>query len=135
MLFRSVVAKVSRKNYVRLIEDMGVSMALNPLDMTSASILRFIYGEKRIIFSQLIQGQAEFIEIVAEKHMAMLDTPISELSLPDGVIIAAIHREDDSIIPRGSDEIKVGDRVTLLYLLSDIAEMERFFQSKKWSLR
>ena len=57
-----VVAKVSRKSYADLIEKMGISMALNPLDMTATEILRFIQGSKHILFSKMIQGQAEFIE-------------------------------------------------------------------------
>ena len=130
-----VVAKVSRKSYAQLIEKLGVSMALNPLDMSASTILRFIQGSQRVIFSQLIQGQAEFIEIVADKHMKILDTPMSELPLPEGCIIAAIHRDGESIIPRGPTCIQDGDRVIILCLLSQIPKLEKLFQTKRWDLR
>ena len=59
-----VVAKVSRRSYADLIEHLGVSMAINPLDMCATGILRYIQGPDLVIASQMIQGQAEFIEII-----------------------------------------------------------------------
>lgn len=126
-----VVAKVSRKSYAQLIEKMGISMALNPLDMTATNILRFIQGSTHIIFSQLIQGQAEFIEIAADHHMRMMNIPLSQLDLPEGVIIAAIHRGEEAIIPTGSTVIKEGDRVIILCLLSNITKLEKLFHSRR----
>lgn len=129
---KDVVAKVSRKSYADLIEKMGISMALNPLDMTATEILRFIQGSKHILFSQIIQGQAEFVEIVATQNMHLTDCPISELKLPEGIIIAAIHRGDEAIIPRGSTVIEEGDKVIILFLLSQLPKLEKFFQPRKW---
>jgi len=128
-----VVAKVSRKSYADLIEKMGVSMAINPLDMTATEILRFIQGSKRILFSKMIQGQAEFIEILAIKNMRLTGTPLSELNLPEGIIIAAIHRGDRAIIPKGDTIIEEGDRVIIFFLLSNLQKLEKFFQTKKWN--
>ena len=129
-----VVAKVSRKSYADLIEKMGISMALNPLDMTATGILRYIQGSKRIIFSKMIQGQAEFIEIVADKNMKLTGVPLTKLNLPEGVIFAAIHRGDEAIIPRGDTEIQEGDQVIILSLLSQIPKLEKLFQTRKWNL-
>lgn len=126
-----VIAKVSRESYAGLIESMGIDMALNPLDMTASHILRFIQGSKRVISSQLIQGQAEMIEIIAESHMKLIHKPISALDLPDGVIIAAIHRGTDVIIPNGDTEIKKDDRVIIICLLSDLPDLEKLLRSGK----
>ncbi|MFA5636370.1 MAG: Trk system potassium transporter TrkA [Anaerovoracaceae bacterium] len=128
-----VVAKVSRKSYADLIEKMGISMAINPLDMTATEILRFIQGSKRILFSKMIQGQAEFIEILAIKNMRLTGTPLSELKLPEGIIIAAVHRGDQAIIPNGDTIIEEGDKVIIFFLLSNLQKLEKFFQAKKWN--
>ncbi|WP_027398232.1 Trk system potassium transporter TrkA [Anaerovorax odorimutans] len=120
-----VIAKVSRESYATLIESMGIDMALNPLDMTASHILRFIQGSKRIISSQLIQGQAEIIEIIADEHMRLIDRPINSLQLPDDVIIAAIHRGTNVIIPNGDTVIEQDDRVIIIFLLSDVSTLEK----------
>ncbi|GAB1476666.1 Trk system potassium transporter TrkA [Bacillota bacterium] len=129
-----VVAKVSRNSYAGLIEQMGISMAINPLNMTATEILRFIQGSKFILFSKMIQGQAEFIEIVANKHMKLTYAPLSELKLPEGVIIAAVHRSDEAIIPRGNTLILEGDRVIIFFLLSERQKLEKFIHAKGWGL-
>jgi K+ transport systems, NAD-binding component len=124
-----VIAKVSRESYASLIESMGIDMALNPLDMTASHILRFIQGSKRVISSQLIQGQAEMIEIIADDHMRLANKPIENLGLPDGAIIAAIHRGTDVIIPNEDTEILKNDRVIIICLLSEVADLEKFLRS------
>ena len=112
-----VIAKISRESYTDLIASMGIDMALNPLDITASTILRFVQGSKRVISSVLIQGQAEIMEIVASEHMLRLvDTPLRDLQLPDGVLVAAIHRGLQVIIPTGDTTIQEDDRVILFSL-------------------
>jgi len=129
-----VIAKISRESYSSLIESMGIDMALNPLDMTASHILRFIQGSKRVISSQLIQGQAEMIEIIADDHMRLANRPIENLDLPEGVIIAAIHRGSDVIIPDDDTEIIKDDKVIIICLLSEIPELEKFIRAGRTSL-
>lgn len=119
-----VIAKVSRRSYAEIISKMGIDMALNPQDITTSNILRFVQGSKKILSSQLIEGQAELMEIVATPRMNILYTPISELELHDGIIIAAIHRGTEVIIPHGDTEIQEDDRVILLSMLSDRSATE-----------
>lgn len=119
-----VIAKVSRTSYAEIIARMGIDMALNPLDITTSNILHFVQGSQKILSSQLIEGQAELMEIIATPHMNILDTPISELELHDGIIIAAIHRGNEVIIPNGDTEIHEDDKIILLSLLRDRAITE-----------
>ena len=125
-----VISKVSHESYKDLIERMGVDMVLNPLDITASNILRFIQGSKKIISSLLIQGQAEIMEIVAHSHMTMIGVPLAQLNLPDGVLIAAIHRGQQVIIPNGSTVIEWNDRVIILSLLSEIGDLEKLLKNK-----
>lgn len=125
-----VISKVSHESYKDLIERMGVDMVLNPLDITASNILRFIQGSKKIISSVLIQGQAEIMEIVAHSHMTMIGVPLAQLNLPDGVLIAAIHRGQQVIIPNGDTVIEWNDRVIILSLLSEIGDLEKLLKNK-----
>ncbi|MGI6766922.1 MAG: Trk system potassium transporter TrkA [Lentihominibacter sp.] len=120
-----VIAKVSRKSYTEIISRMGIDMALNPLDITTSTIMRLVQGNKKVLSSQLIQGQAEIMEIVATPRMNILDIPLKDLELPRSVIIAAIHRGNKVIIPSGDTEIYEDDKVILLALLNDLASVEK----------
>lgn len=124
-----VIAKVSRGIYTGMVADMGVDMALNPLDISASNILRLIQGSRRVIASQLIQGQAEVMEIIITDDMKLLHRSIGELDLPHGVIIGAIHRGMDVIIPNGETVIQEGDRVMIISLLSEVAALEKVFRT------
>jgi len=121
-----VIAKVSRTSYAEIISLMGIDMALNPLDITTSTIIRLVQGNKKVLSSQLIQGQAEIMEVIATPHMKILNTPLKDLDLPDSIIIAAIHRGQEVIIPNGETCIRKDDRVIMLSLLSDISSTEKF---------
>lgn len=127
-----VISKVSRQSYKDLIEKMGVDMVLNPLDIVASNILRYIQGSKRIVTYLLIQGQAEIMEIIATDDMKLANVPLRDVKLPDGVLIAAIHRRQEVIIPKGDTKIMADDKVTIFCLLSDIGELEKLMTTKKF---
>lgn len=129
-----VVAKVSRKSYSALIQTLGVTMTINPMDMCATNILRFIQKSGVVIFSELIQGQAEFTEIWAEKGMPLTEKNLKELDIPPGIIISAIHRNSEIIIPDGLTRIQDGDRVVILSLLSSIPSLEGLIRQSKTHL-
>lgn len=123
------VAKVSRKSYSALIETLGVTMTINPMDICATDMLRFIQKSGIVIFSQLIQGQADFTEIWAEKDMPVTHKKLADLDVPEGVLIAAVHRGERILIPDGSTQIQDGDRVLILSLLSSVPSLEALIKN------
>ena len=123
-----VIAKVSRSSYTDIISALGIDMVLNPLDITTSTIVRLVSGKKKILSSQLIQGQAEIMEVIAGPHMDFVGVPLKNLDLPSSIIIAAIHRGSEVIIPTGDTIIKDNDRVIMLGLISDISSTEKLLK-------
>ena len=62
--------------------------------------------------------------------MKLTDKALKDMKLPEGVIIAAIHRGLELIIPSGDTVIKEGDKVIALCLLSEVAAMEKLLCTK-----
>ncbi|MDR1246749.1 MAG: Trk system potassium transporter TrkA [Clostridiales Family XIII bacterium] len=130
-----VIAKISRESYYGLIESMGIDMVMNPVDISAGYMLRIIQGSELIVLSKLIQGQAELIEFIADENMMLADKPISELGLPNDLIIASIHRGNNVIIPTGDTEIEEGDRVLIFCLLSEVNDLEKLLRFRKGLFR
>lgn len=124
-----VIAKVSRGIYADMVSQMGVDMALNPQDIAVSQILRIIQGKKRIVSSQLIQGQAEIMEVIVDQRMKIVDKPLKKMQLPDGVLFAAIHRGSELIIPNGDTVIQYDDRLLIVCLLSDMVKLEKILRN------
>lgn len=126
-----VISKVSRESYSDLVERMGIDMVLNPLDITAGNIFGFIKESKVVVSSVIIQGQAEIVEIAAGGDMNMIDVPLAKLKLPKGMIIAAIHRGRDVIIPDGNTRIQINDRLMIVSLLREISDLEKLLRNRR----
>lgn len=124
-----VITKISHESYDSIIEKLGIDVVLNPLDITASLILRMVNGEKRVLTNILLHGQAELMQIYVDSKMSFVGVPLKELDLPDFIIIAAINRGDDTIIPDGNTRIKAGDHVVLVCLLSQIGYVERLLKT------
>jgi len=56
-----------------------------------------------------------------------VDKPLSKAKLPKQTLIGAIVRDDNLIIPRGDDRIKVGDRIIVFTTRSVLSEVKKLF--------
>ncbi len=63
--------------------------------------------------------------------MALVGVPLKNLKLPEGVIIAAIHRGMQVIIPSGETKIQEADKVIILCLLSELPDLEKLLSNNK----
>lgn len=123
-----VISKISHESYSDLISTLDLDMVLNPLDITASAMLRDIRGHKRVISSVLLQGQAELMEFHVEPGMSCVNIPLKDFKLPDYIIVAAIHRGLDTIIPDGNTRILAGDKVVIVCLVSHIGYVEKLFR-------
>ncbi|MGB3368531.1 MAG: Trk system potassium transporter TrkA [Acidaminobacteraceae bacterium] len=125
-----VVAKISKQNYIHIIEKLGIDLAINPVNITASEILKHIRGGRVVSVSLLLDGQAEVTEIIAAENISALNTPIKELQLPRGIIIGAIIHKNKVIIPEGNSIIRAGDHMIIFSLLSEVPALETFFRLK-----
>ena len=125
-----VIAKISRENFGTLITSMGVDIVLNPLDISASYIVRNI-EEAAILSSQIIQGQAEFLRIVAERGMKACGKDIGALKLPRGVAIVAVQRGTSVVIPDDKTRIMDGDCLYILSLLTESFDLEKLLMVRQ----
>ena len=121
---KSVVSKVSRQTFVPLIKHMGTNAIINPQEIIANDVLAYVRRSGIVLFSKQIHGQAEFSEIQAESFMPLTKKSLADLDIPDGVLVLAVRRGKNIIIPNGKTQIAAGDKVILLSLLSAGGELE-----------
>jgi len=128
------IAKISRPNYIKIIDNLGIDVALNPTNIATSSILKFIRGGKVVSVSLLLGGQAEVIEVIAIKGFRIVGKPIAQLGLPKGIIIGAIVHEGKVIIPNGNTVIEPDDRLIIFCLSSNVPDLDMFIKPAKGGL-
>lgn len=126
-----VVAKVSRSNFVPIIEQLGIDRAVNPVLISAGEIARFIQGGQIASLSLLFGGQAEVVEIIVPDDAPIIGINLSEAKIPRGLIIGAIVRAGQVLIPGGRSQIEAHDRVIAFCLHTEIAALNRLFDPKR----
>ncbi len=131
---KKVIAKVSRPNYIPIIEKLGVDVAVNPVTITASEILRFVQGGKVLSFSLLFGGKAEVTELIVQEKAYVTEKKLKDLELPRGLIIGSVLRNNKVIIPDGETVITAGDRVVIFATKDDSADFEKYFYPPKRGL-
>ncbi|MCL2111549.1 MAG: Trk system potassium transporter TrkA [Clostridiales bacterium] len=124
------IAKVSRESFGELITSMGVDMVVNPIDISVSHIVRIIDGAA-VLSSHIIQGQAELVQIMADRGMSLHGKDVGSLNLPSGVAIIALQRGETVILPDDDTKMTEGDRLLILSLLSESFDLEKLLRVKK----
>lgn len=125
------IAKISRQNYIKIIDRLGIDAALNPINISASNILKYIRGGKVISVSLLIGGDGEVTELIVGEDSPFVNIPLYKLNLPKGIIIGAIVRDGQVIIPKGDAIIQADDRIVVFCLSEDVMVLKKFFSPKK----
>jgi trk system potassium uptake protein TrkA len=75
----------------------------------------------------LREGFGELIEAEAMETSPLVGKPLREANLPDSVLIGAVVRDGQVIIPRGSTVIEAKDRVVLFAAKDAVRRVEKLF--------
>lgn len=125
------VAKISRQNYSKIIDRLGIDAAFNPIFITASSILKYIRGGKIVSVSLLIGGNGEVTEIIIGKDLPIVGKTLEELKLPKGIIIAAIVHNGKVTIPNGKSVIQANDRIVVFCLTENLPNLKIFHNPHK----
>lgn len=128
-----VVAKSNRPNYTGIARSAGVESVVSPKLTTANQILRVVRGiqsSKGSVMTALYRiadGNAEAMEFLVGPDTHHLGTPLKDLRLKPGVLIAVIVRRGKIIIPEGSTALKEGDSVIVVAKDSGIMELNSIY--------
>ena len=114
------VTKVNRITFDEVIREMDLDTIIHPKNITSEHIIRYVRSMKNSIGSnvetlhKIIDGKAEALEFAIRDHSRVTSLPLLELKIKKGILVACITRKGKLIIPRGSDQMRVGDTVIIV---------------------
>ena len=121
------VVLVNNLTYGPLMGSLGVDVFINPRSITVSTILQHVRRGKIRGLYTLPDGSAEMIEAEALATSELINVPLKDLHLPDGILIGAIVRGAEVMMPRPDSVIKAHDRVILFVLRDMIHTVEEMF--------
>ena len=118
---------INNVTYAPLVTTLGIDVVVSPRDVTVSTILQHVRrGRIRAVHS-IREGLAEVIEAEALETSPLMGAPLREVKLPAGIIVGAILRDDEVIIPDGDTVIRTKDRVIILASAGQVKKVEKLF--------
>jgi trk system potassium uptake protein TrkA len=130
---KKVIAKSNRDNYTDIGNSAGLESILSPKIITASRILRTIReldNKKGNIMTSLYRfadSGIEAAEFKISETARNLNTPLKDLSLKPGILIAAISHDGKVLIPNGASAFTLRDRVILVYYDQTILDFNDIF--------
>ena len=74
-------------------------------------------------------GATEFVQRQIFEQSPAAGESLVDIQIPQGLLVAAVLRDGNAIIPRGDHRLEVGDDVVLFVRRSEIGMVQLFFPS------
>ena len=124
-----IITKVTRIDYDSVIDRLDLDTVIYPKTIVSDMILRFVRsanntrGSNMETLYNVIKGEVEASEFFIRKPSPIVGVPISKLKFKKNVLIAAILRNGQVIMPRGYDTIEMGDSVVIVSKVTGLQDV------------
>ena len=128
---RHTIARVRNPEYGRQLRfmrgELGLSMSINPEQATAREIARVLRFPTAMKLESFSKGRLELVEYRVAERTALDGTRLSELyrNFKVRVLICAVARQGETIIPSGDFTLRAGDKI---YLTAAPRELEKFFR-------
>ena len=116
-----VVTKISRDNYLRLASELGLDCVISPKYLTSSNVVSYVRSLSNTADNEIeslyhvVGNQVEAIEFrIRDQIAGLVGIPLRQVRLKKNILICAVIRKREIIIPDGSVSIELGDSVVVV---------------------
>jgi trk system potassium uptake protein TrkA len=125
---RRSMALINDQDYGPISEAVGIDRYIDPRATTISTILQHIRrGRIKGVYS-ISDGAAELIDAIALETSPLVNKPLREAELPEGVMIGAVYRDGVVSMPTGDTVINAGDRIVLVSMREYVKDVEQMFR-------
>ena len=115
-----IATEINRMDFDRVIKELDLDTTVYPKKITAQYILQFVRAMKNSIgcnvetMYRILDDKAEALEFVVKESSELPGIPLEKLKIKENTLVACIIRGRQIIIPRGKDEMQVGDSVVVV---------------------
>jgi trk system potassium uptake protein len=121
------ITLINSETYIPLTPSLGIDVVVSPRNITVSTILQHVRRGRIHSVHSIHDGFGEIIEAEAMETTSLVGVPLKETELPDNVLVGAVVRYGEVIVPRGDTVIQVNDRVVLFAAAEAVRDVEKMF--------
>ncbi|MCK6507669.1 Trk system potassium transporter TrkA [Myxococcota bacterium] len=123
---KRTIARLQGKEYSNVEEGiqygmLGIDVVVNPRVLVAQEIAKIARSHGALDVLGLAGNRIEVVQLELKANSKVLHKPLTNLSLPEQVLVAAVVRDRELFVPGGADVLLPGDRV---YLVGRTGHME-----------
>lgn len=122
------IAQVENKEYTYISQNIGVDTLINKKLIAANNIFRYVRKGRVEAITSLHGVDAEVIEYVVHKHNQLTRKPLKDLHFPQTALVGGVIRGNESLIPDGSFQLQIDDKVIVFALPEAISKLEELFR-------
>ena len=108
-----------------------VDELVSPEMLTALELASLVRNPGVLAVEHFARGTLEVQQLRADRGAKNVGTALVELELPEGVRVGSIHREEDIIIPTGTDQVEHNDLITLIGKTEQVVQARVDFETDK----
>ncbi len=124
---KRTISIVERSEFSRVVESVGVDVAISPRRMTASAILRYVRAGRVLSAAVLEKSAGEVLEFVVSDSSPVCGRKLAEVSFPSSAIVGALVRGDTVQIADGRTQLEDGDIAIVFTLPESVRDVERLF--------
>lgn len=128
---KKIICEVVDPQFAPVYSALGLDSIINPRLVTASQILRFTRREDLVSLSILNDERAEILELVLPDSAPAARKKVAEANFPRGMLIGAIIRRQEVIIPGGQTRLLPGDLLIIFTLPEISGQLERYFAARE----
>ena len=128
-----VITRINKATFGGVVNELPIGSVITPKALTAENIIRYVRTMRRPHLDSDIEyvyrlagGKVEAVSFSIKSECRLTGTPIRDLPIRKGVLISAIIRQNNVIIPSGQDQILPKDEVIIVTTrcgISDISDI------------
>jgi len=130
---RRAIALIHRPDYAHVCERLGIDSTLSPRLTVAQQVLKYVREGEVVSVAQVLEGRAEFVELVVPEDSRVTGKALHEAAFPRGAVACAVLNADGATIPRGDYVFKTGDQVVVFASCEVRPQVERLFRKSRLS--
>lgn len=119
---KKTIAKVTRMNYAGLSDVLKVDSIVAPKKIVASQIIRYVRAKMNKdndssvkTLYKIVDGEVEAIEFKVTEQFKYLHKTLNEMKIKEHVLVAAIIRENEVIVPKGNTTMELNDYVIIVF--------------------
>ena len=124
---KRTVALVNKNSYMHIASNLGIDAPVSMQNSMVGSILKFIRHGDIDSVHNISGGDLEVVEMPVQASSRLAGHSIRDVKFPPETLVLALTRNSETVIPEGTNVLKVGDNVIFIAREESAPKIERMF--------